>query len=394
MNKSALTEQRRETVIGLLKSMNIKKSDAGGFDREDVYECMQQLCELYEKNIEELEDSYESEINVLRERYQKYDDNNELYVSLIMEAKKSSNEIINQAKEEMETILSEGREQVAKQEKDLEQMRSGMETEKETITIELNASREAVEAEKKAMKAELEAEREKVSALKNKYKQQLNAMEEEFGDIKTNIMRTAVRIDSIKSKLSDDEDAAWSVNKDLDTVDFPTAEEGIENVFAVEDASADSVPVIEPEVDVDTVAADSVVDTAAESAEDYIETSPEAAPAADGDAGIDMAGSAETAETSNEAILSAQDDDVTTQEKPVEDDSVFTLEDLMSPEEKDVKAIDDGIGSDFSLDDIEIELPDLSQTPAEETPATEAANDDLVDEISFEGLEDLFKDEN
>ena len=85
--------------------------------------------------------AYEVEINELRERYQKYDDNNELYVSLIMEAKKSSNEIINQAKTEVETILSEGREHVAKQEKELEQMRNGMEAEKEAITAELNASR-------------------------------------------------------------------------------------------------------------------------------------------------------------------------------------------------------------------------------------------------------------
>ncbi|MFR9143202.1 MAG: hypothetical protein ACLVJQ_00450, partial [Lentihominibacter sp.] len=203
MNKNALTEQRRETVIGLLKNMNIKKNPAGGFDKDDVYECMQQLCDLYENNIEELENAYEVEINELRERYQKYDDNNELYVSLIMEAKKSSNEIINQAKTEVETILSEGREHVAKQEKELEQMRNGMEAEKEAITAELNASREAVEAEKAAMKAEVQAEKEKAEALKNKYKQQLNAMEEEFAEIKTNILRTAGRVDSLKSKLAD-----------------------------------------------------------------------------------------------------------------------------------------------------------------------------------------------
>ena len=56
MDKNALTEKRRETVIGLLKGMNIKKASGEGFDKDDVYECMQQLCDLYEKNIEELED--------------------------------------------------------------------------------------------------------------------------------------------------------------------------------------------------------------------------------------------------------------------------------------------------------------------------------------------------
>ena len=42
MDRNALTEQRRQTVIGLLKGMNIKKSSEGGFDKDDVYECMQQ----------------------------------------------------------------------------------------------------------------------------------------------------------------------------------------------------------------------------------------------------------------------------------------------------------------------------------------------------------------
>ena len=51
MDKNALTEKRRETVIGLLKSMNIRKDDSGSFNKDDVYDCMQQLCDLYEKNI-------------------------------------------------------------------------------------------------------------------------------------------------------------------------------------------------------------------------------------------------------------------------------------------------------------------------------------------------------
>ena len=93
MDKNVLTEKRRETVIGLLKSMNIRKDDSGSFNKDDVYDCMQQLCDLYEKNIEELQNAYESEIVTLKERYAKYDENNELYVSLIMEAKKSSNDI-------------------------------------------------------------------------------------------------------------------------------------------------------------------------------------------------------------------------------------------------------------------------------------------------------------
>lgn len=337
MNKNALTEQRRETVIGLLKNMNIKKSAVGGFDKDDVYECMQQLCDLYEKNIEELENAYESEINELRERYQKYDDNNELYVSLIMEAKKSSNEIINQAKSEVETILSEGREQVAQQEKELEQMRTGMEAEKEAITTELNASREAVEAEKAAMRAEVEAEKEKVSALKNKYKQQLNSMEEEFAEIKTNILRTAGRVDSLKSKLSDDEEATWNVTQDLDAVDFPAAGSAIEQI---------TEPVVHIETEQEPVQESVAVEIPA------AEVEPEAAPA------------------------EAQE---------------LKLEDLMPTEEINLDSLeskDDTTVSDLNFDDIEIDLPELK----EEAPK-EAAGETEPLEISFEGLEDLFKED-
>ena len=347
MDKNALTEQRRETVIGLLKSMNIRKDSEGGFDKDDVYECMQQLCDLYENNIEELENAYESEINSLREKYQKYDDNNELYVSLIMEAKKSSNEIINQAKSEVETILSEGRDQVAKQEKELEQMRNGMESEKDAIAKELNASREAVEAEKAAMKAEVQAEREKAEALKNKYRQQINAMEDEFAEIKTNILRTAGRIDSLKSKLADDEDVQWTVEGTPDTVDFPAADEGIEEIALPEESIAE-------------------VQTA-----DVAEN-----PAAD------MPAAEETSE--------------------------LRLEDLM-PESAAVQAetaTDQGAENadqEFKLEDIEIELPELGgenngdapagAVSADADAAQETAQNSEEGEISFEGLEELFKDE-
>ena len=328
MNRNALTEQRRETVIGLLKGMNIKKSAGEGFDKDDVYDCMQQLCDLYEKSIEDLQNSYEAELGQLKDRYQKYDENNELYVSLIMEAKKSSNDIIAQAKTEVETILAEGKEQIAQQEKDLEQLRVDIEVEKQAMIAELNASREAVEAEKAAMKAEVEAEREKTSATKNKYTQQLNAMEEEFEEIKTNILRTAGKIDSLKSKLPNDEEAEWKMMNDLEAVDFPAAEIEIESI-------------VETPATYEAVAVEEVV----------------AAPIA---------------------------------EESVVEEETFTLEDLTAPEGfagiTDAEPVEE-----FSLEDIEIELPELEEVTeaVEEAPVEELD----LEEISFEGLEELFKEE-
>lgn len=381
MNKSALTEQRRETVIGLLKNMNIRKNAEGGFDKDDVYECMQQLCDLYENNIEELENAYEGEINELRERYQKYDDNNELYVSLIMEAKKSSNEIINQAKTEVETILAEGRDQVAKQEKELEQMRNGMESEKEAITKELNASREAVEAEKAAMKAEVQAEKEKAEALKNKYKQQINAMEEEFAEIKTNILRTAGRVDSLKSKLADDGDSVWTVDGTPEAVAFPVTDEGVEEIKISDEQL--------PEIHIDEPAAVEIPAASVEVQPETVE-----APAA-----VAAAAAVETGTESEET-------------------GGLRLEDLM-PEHVMVEAggasepaaesaAPAGDVQELKLEDIEVDLPDLKEektekVPEQAAPATgsipqEVANSgekvaEETGEISFEGLEDLFKDE-
>ncbi len=344
MDKNALTDKRRETVIGLLKGMNIKKASGEGFDKDDVYECMQQLCDLYEKNIEELEDAYEGEIVTLKDKYQKYDDNNDLYVSLIMEAKKSSNEIINQAKDEVENILAEGREEVSKQEAEIEQMRAGIDAEKQAMNDELNAARQAVEAEKAAMKAEVEAEKEKLSALKNKYHQQINAMEEEFDEIKTNILRTAGKLDSLKSKLPEEDSVNWDIVDDAGAVDFPAEEIQVDHT-------------IEPAAEVQTAPV-----TEFSAAEEVNMEMPEAdayeMPAEGGETNVTL-------------------------EELTAPNAYAAQETVPEPTLQAEPAIDE-----ISFDDINIDLPDLSTL--ESGPVQEAQAED---EISFEGLEDLFKDE-
>lgn len=359
MNKNALTEQRRETVIGLLKNMNIKKSTVGGFDKDDVYECMQKLCDLYENNIEELENAYEAEISELKEKYQKYDDNNDLYVSLIMEAKKSSNEIINQAKTEVETILTEGREQVARQEKELEQMRNGMEAEKDAITTELNASREAVEAEKAAMRAEVAAEKEKAEALKNKYRQQLNSMKEEFAEIKTNILRTAGKVDSLKSKLSDDEAVTWSVTEDLDAVDFPVAGDDVEEITLPDYTAADAADAQTADAAPEVLYAEPVEEVHTEPAAPFVVDSPF------------------TSEPVYEEPVAAP---VVETETVAEQTSELRLEDLIPEQDPIAAAENTAQGMDFNT--VNMGMPEAAAAPL---PDGEDSG-----EISFEGLEELF----
>lgn len=359
MNKNALTEQRRETVIGLLKNMNIKKSTVGGFDKDDVYECMQKLCDLYENNIEELENAYEAEISELKEKYQKYDDNNDLYVSLIMEAKKSSNEIINQAKTEVETILTEGREQVARQEKELEQMRNGMEAEKDAITTELNASREAVEAEKAAMRAEVAAEKEKAEALKNKYRQQLNSMKEEFAEIKTNILRTAGKVDSLKSKLSDDEAVTWSVTEDLDAVDFPVAGDDVEEITLPDYTAADAADAQTADAAPEVLYAEPVEEVHTEPAAPFVVDSPF------------------TSEPVYEEPVAAP---VVETETVAEQTSELRLEDLIP--EQDPIAAAENTAQGMDCNTVNMGMPEAAAAPA--------LDGEDSGEISFEGLEELF----
>ena len=339
--------------------MNIKKSTVGGFDKDDVYECMQKLCDLYENNIEELENAYEAEISELKEKYQKYDDNNDLYVSLIMEAKKSSNEIINQAKTEVETILTEGREQVARQEKELEQMRNGMEAEKDAITTELNASREAVEAEKAAMRAEVAAEKEKAEALKNKYRQQLNSMKEEFAEIKTNILRTAGKVDSLKSKLSDDEAVTWSVTEDLDAVDFPVAGDDVEEITLPDYTAADAADAQTADAAPEVLYAEPVEEVHTEPAAPFVVDSPF------------------TSEPVYEEPVAAP---VVETETVAEQTSELRLEDLIPEQDPIAAAENTAQGMDFNT--VNMGMPEAAAAPA--------LDGEDSGEISFEGLEELF----
>lgn len=238
MDTNALTEKRRETVIALLKGMQIKKGTGEGFDKDDVYGCIQQLCDLYEKHIAELEKNYEAEIHDLNKRYQKYDENNELYVSLIMEAKKSSSDIINQAKTEVDEILTAGKEEIAQQEKEIAQLREKNKKEELEMVESLKAARDVMDAEKAAMRMDVEAEREKLDARKIKYKQHINAMDEEFDEIKANILRTAAKLDGLRSQVEEvtPEEIKWDLEDDAAKaveVEMPEADIEVDDVIDV-----------------------------------------------------------------------------------------------------------------------------------------------------------------
>ena len=427
MDKSALKEKRRETVIGLLKGMTIQENAKEGFDKEDVYGCIQELCNLYEEHIEELEMNYEAEIGELTKRYQKYDENNELYISLIMEAKKSSNDIINQAKTQVEEILAAGKEQIALQEEQLEQFKADSEMQKQALMTELQTAKDVAEAEKATMRVEVEAEKEKLEAIKSKYRQQANAMEDEFAEIRTNVLRTSARLDVLKAQVEEETpEIQWDVIE-AEAVSMPASDVEVDDVIDVADYAEDE-KALEEALSSDDAFAETFFKS------EILENMPAAAEAEAGAAEAEMPEEQEIPAgefrvyDAPEAVIPESDvvveapaaveieEDIPA-EIPEDAEPAAAEPAETEPAEEDTPQIDDDI--DALLDEISFEdllddnLSDSEEIPAEDTAIIEeisldevegfdaaaeektadAAAADIPDEISFESLEALFKDE-
>lgn len=427
MDKSALKEKRRETVIGLLKGMTIQENAKEGFDKEDVYGCIQELCNLYEEHIEELEMNYEAEIGELTKRYQKYDENNELYISLIMEAKKSSNDIINQAKTQVEEILAAGKEQIALQEEQLEQFKADSEMQKQALMTELQTAKDVAEAEKATMRVEVEAEKEKLEAIKSKYRQQANAMEDEFAEIRTNVLRTSARLDVLKAQVEEETpEIQWDVIE-AEAVSMPASDVEVDDVIDVADYAEDE-KALEEALSSDDAFAETFFKS------EILENMPAAAEAEAGAAEAEMPEEQEIPAgefrvyDAPEAVIPESDvvveapaaveieEDIPA-EIPEDAEPAAAEPAETEPAEEDTPQIDDDI--DALLDEISFEdllddnLSDSEEIPAEDTAIIEeisldevegfdaaaeektadAAAADIPEEISFESLEALFKDE-
>lgn len=432
MDKSALKEKRRETVIGLLKGMTIQENAKEGFDKEDVYGCIQELCNLYEEHIEELEMNYEAEIGELTKRYQKYDENNELYISLIMEAKKSSNDIINQAKTQVEEILAAGKEQIALQEEQLEQFKADSEMQKQALMTELQTAKDVAEAEKATMRVEVEAEKEKLEAIKSKYRQQASAMEDEFAEIRTNVLRTSARLDVLKAQVEEETpEIQWDVIE-AEAVSMPASDVEVDDVIDVADYAEDE-KALEEALSSDDAFAETFFKS------EILENMPAVAEAEAGAAEAEMPEEQEIPAgefrvyDAPEAVIPESDvvveaptaveieEDIPAEipedAEPAAAEPAETEPAETEPAAEDAPQIDDDI--DALLDEISFEdllddnLSDSEEIPAEDTAIIEeisldevegfdaaaeektadAAAADIPEEISFESLEALFKDE-
>ena len=370
MDNSILAEQRRETVINLLKSMKIKKTDGDGFDKDDVYVCMQQLCDVYEKSIEDLTASYDEQIAELQDKYQKYEENNDLYISLIMEAKKSSNEIISKAKAEVDEILANGKEEIAKQEEELQFARMAAEQEKANLKAGTDRAREEAEASRAVVAAEVEEERKQAEIAIQKYKQRVEAMEQEFEEIKTNILRTAGKIDGLKVQINDkDTDCEWKINDTDGRIDMPEPD------IAIEETTQVAAPLSAPE------------------------TEPE------GGAGSDVGGSDRPAMpeeelTFEELVAKLQSEDAKADDGETAGEITDIPEITEIPEDSVTVDAGEITLPDMKADaDVEISLDDIPKIPAEGeislegiTETAAEAEETPIEEISFEGLEELFKE--
>ena len=209
------------------------------------------------------------------------------------------------------------------------------------------------------MRAEVAAEKEKAEALKNKYRQQLNSMKEEFAEIKTNILRTAGKVDSLKSKLSDDEAVTWSVTEDLDAVDFPVAGDDVEEITLPEYTADDAADVQTEAAVPEVLYAEPVEEVHNEPAKPFVVDSPF------------------TSEPVYEEPVAAP---VVETETVAEQTSELRLEDLIPEQDPIAAAENTAQGMDFNT--VNMGMPEAGAAPL---PDGEDSG-----EISFEGLEELF----
>ncbi|MEG2324364.1 MAG: hypothetical protein RSA73_06315 [Anaerovoracaceae bacterium] len=197
MDRTEMTNQRRQEIVDLLRGMKIKKSAVGGFDKEDVYSCMQQLCDLYESNIGKLELVHTNEVAEAEQKLKKYDTNNDVYVNMMMEAKKNSNEVILQAKSEVERILEDGRKVSALKEQEKMQDIAKLQGEKTKLQAEIQSARDDIETElivaKNKMISEIETEKARLKTeLENERRQaqyEIDLQKEKFVAEKEKIER-------------------------------------------------------------------------------------------------------------------------------------------------------------------------------------------------------------
>lgn len=409
MDISVLTEQRREMVINLLKGMKIRKSDGDGFDKDDVYACMQQLCDVYEKSIDDLTVNYETEIGELQDKYQKYDENNDLYISLIMEAKKSSNEIINKAKSEVDEILAAGKEQIALQEEEIEKFRASVEQEKAELNADLEAARAAAQKEKEDLAAGIEAEKKNAETTREQYRDQIAVMDQEFDEIKMNILRTAGKIDGLKAQLEEaGEEARWEVETEQAAVDVPQSD------LVIEETAEPEAPAEEPEeLTFEQLVEKLQKEDAAKAGEVEVVEAPAPAPAVEAEPEpeaefhfepvFDTPAEAPAVETAEPAEAPEIEIEVPT-EAPVE----VPIEEVAAVEEEIPVEIPAEAAPEIPVEEVPLEaaaeeaaaeaegLADIGELSLEEIPVEApeeiVVEEEPIEEISFEGLEELFKE--
>lgn len=341
--------------------MRIRKNTEEGFDKEDVYTCIQQLCDLYETHIEELEKHYEVELTELTERCTKYDEKSLQYADIMMSAQKYHDDMVKQTNDEVYELMSNAQKQYKEKQLKIEDLRVAFESEKKVLGEELDAARNMADAKRDAMRAEVEAEKEKLDAIKLRYRQQIDAMEEEFQEIRTNILRTATSLNGLKSQVSISEEGQWTVTEGSEVVEFPTPDTGIEEILDVPAEQEEAIPadVIQVETEIEVPVEEPVAEVPVE--ELVAEAPDEEEPVAE-----------------------------TVSEQPTE--RLFATDEIFA--EKFFKSeIMDNIGTlaDELSADIDLELidKDTSELAPQETTKADADIEELLEEVSFE---DIFAD--
>ncbi|MDD6191372.1 MAG: hypothetical protein PUB75_07275 [Firmicutes bacterium] len=403
MDKAALTEKRGDSVVRFLKSLEIRRVSDNGYDMEDVHECIHQLCRLYETHIGELEKNYDTEIEKLTAKYQKYEENNELYVDLIVDAKRTAGDIISQAQNEVDSILEEGKEKIALCEREQQKLEEEFSNTLRGLEEEVAKARENAEAEKIKIAEEIDKERENLEETRRRYRTQVDAMDEEFNEIKTNIWRAAAKLDGLKAQTENvEEDVQWKL-EESSSVEIPVNDTGIEEIL-IDAPVEETEPAVftEEEFLMSEIPSEEAAGTEAKQESEEI---PDVFTELDLEHLQSMIDehTEETAETA-ETVEAAETEEpkAAEAEEIIPEDLAELIEqsDLIEKTEEDTASVEELLG-EINFDDILAEVPetqesaeeDIAEISLENLEETEVPEAEEDEEISFKKLEELFKNE-
>lgn len=227
MSDIGMSEAKNKEITDFLEKLDIKMARKGGFEQEDVYSKMQDLCDIYEKRIEKMEDYYEDRLSQsggndeallkeneeLRARVKKHDEDSKIFTNLMIDAKRNSEARLEEANAEAEKIIAEANKKAGETILESQNQSEQILTETQQKAEEL--MRENTEAlEKRA--AEQEEALDILRQENAKYVQYIESLEGGIQQIKANLEEIKGKFSVVMTEKSEMEESVDTASREED----------------------------------------------------------------------------------------------------------------------------------------------------------------------------------